>query len=181
MVVSSALFALLSWGVPVSKRLLHVTTTLIPLVSALAYFAMASAHASAFSCHTVRDRHRHVPDTYHEVCRQVFWARYVGWALATPLVVLNLCLLAGVSGAHTLMALVANLIMVLAGLFAAFGAEGTAQKWGWYAIACLSYLFVVWHVGLNGSRAASSKVARVSRLWTSMAVYVLALWAAYAM
>jgi bacteriorhodopsin len=179
MALSTGLFALLSWNVPTSKRIYHVLTTLITLVSALSYFAMASAQASSFSCDTVRDSHKHVPDTFHDVCRQVFWARYVGWALASPLVLVNLTLLGGVDGAHTLMAVVADVIMVLAGLFAAYGQEGTAQKWGWFTIACVSYLFVVWHVGVQGSRTVSAKGARVSRLWGGLAVYSLTLWAAY--
>jgi bacteriorhodopsin len=181
MTISSAIFALLSWNVPVSKRIYHVTTTVFTIISALAYFAMAAGHASSLSCHSARDHHRHAPDTYHDVCRQVFWARYVDWALTTPLVLLNLCLLAGVDGAHTLMAIIADLVMVLGGLFAAYGAEHTAQKWGWFAISCLGYLFAVWHVGLHGSRSVSNKGARVTRLWGALATYTLLLWAAYPM
>jgi bacteriorhodopsin len=182
MAISSAVFALLSWNVPVSKRVFHVTTTLFSIISALAYFAMATGQASSLSCHSVRDRHRHdIPDTFHDECRQVYWARYVDWALTTPLVLVNLCLLAGVSGAHTLMAVVADLVMVLAGLFAAYGSERSGQKWGWFAISCLGYLFVVWHVGLHGTRMAQNKGGRVSKLWASLAIYALALWAAYPM
>lgn len=182
MTIFSAVFALLSWNVPVQKRVYHVTTTIFSIISALAYFAMAAGHASSLSCHSVRERHSHdIPDTFHNQCRQVYWAHYVDWALTTPLVLLNLCLLAGVDGAHTLMAIVANVIMVLAGLFAAYGAEGTAQKWGWFAIACLGYLFVVWHVGLHGTRMVQNKGSRMSKLWASLAIYTLAVWAAYAM
>jgi len=181
MVITSGVLALLSWNVPVSKRVYHVTATLMAVTSALAYFAMAAGHASSLSCHAVRDRHSHdIPDTWHDECRQVYWARYVDWAITNSLILVNLCLLAGVDGAHTLMAVVANVIMVLGGLFAAYGAEGTAQKWGWFAISCLSYLFVVWHVGLHGTRAVQSKGARVSKLWASLAIYTLAVWAAYA-
>jgi bacteriorhodopsin len=181
MTLFSAAFALLSWRVPVSRRIYHVTSTLVPIISALAYFAMASGQASAFNCETVRDSHKHVPDTFHDVCRQVYWARYVNWALTTPLVLLNLCLLAGIDGAHTLMALLANLIMILSGLFAAFGAERTAQKWGWFTIACLSYLFVIWHIGLHGTRMVKAKGARVSRLFATLASYTLILWTIYPM
>jgi tRNA A37 threonylcarbamoyladenosine modification protein TsaB len=38
---------------------------------------MATGQASSLSCHSVRDRHRHdIPDTFHDECRQVYWARY---------------------------------------------------------------------------------------------------------
>lgn len=179
MTISSAVFALLSWNVPVMRRIFHVTTTLTAIVSALAYFAMAAGHASSLSCNPARDHHEHVPDTFHLTCRQVYWARYAQWAITTPLVLLNLCLLAGVDGAHTLMAIVADLVMVLGGLFAAYGAEGTAQKWGWFAISVLGYVFTLWHVGLHGARLVKNKGARVTRLWGSLATLALVLWAAY--
>jgi len=180
MVLSSGLFALLSWNVPTSKRLFHVITTLITIVASLSYFAMATGHATTYNCSTVWDHHKHVPDTSHQVCRQVFWGRYVDWALTTPLLLLDLCLLAGVDGAHTLMVVVADVIMVLSGLFAALGEEEkTAQKWGWYTIGCISYLFVIWHVALHGGRTVSAKGRGVSRLFTGLALFTLLLWTAY--
>ncbi|RKL21281.1 hypothetical protein BFJ68_g2549 [Fusarium oxysporum] len=130
MTVVSAIFALLSWNVAVQRRIFYFLTTLTTIISALAYFAMASGQTSYFNCTTVRDHHKHVPDTHHDVCRQVFWARYVDWTLSTPLLVVELCLLAGVDGAHTIFAVIANVIFVLAGAFSAVGHANTAQKWG---------------------------------------------------
>ncbi|KAL2163228.1 hypothetical protein VTH06DRAFT_5284 [Thermothelomyces fergusii] len=180
MTATSAVFALLSWNVPVAKRAYHVVTTLLALVSALAYFAMATGQASSLSCHAARDRHGHdLPDTFHDACRQVYWARYLDWAVANSLLLLNLALLAGLDGAHTLMAVVAHLVAVLGGFAAAYGAEHTGQKWGWFVIACLGYLFVVWHLGLHGTRSVQPKGARVSRLWASLSIYSLAVLAAY--
>jgi len=179
MALSAGVFAVMSWNVPTSKRVYHVTTTLITIISALAYFAMASGQSSSLVCHAVRDHNKHVPDTFHDECRQVFWGRYVDWALTSPLVLLNLSLLAGLDGAHTLMAIVADVIMVLGGVFAAYGDESTAQVWGWFIISCLGYLFVVWHVGVQGAKMVQSKGVRVSRLWGTLAVYSLTLWLAY--
>ncbi|WJG35818.1 uncharacterized protein FOBCDRAFT_296163 [Fusarium oxysporum Fo47] len=152
MVIASAVFALRSSTIVMSRRLYHVITTLITIISALSYFAMASGHAAAFICQTIREDHKHVPNILRHVCREVFWARFVDSSLTIPLLLLELCLLAGVDGAHTLMAIVAVLVMVLSGLFAAFGCDNTAQTWGWFAIACFSYLFVIWHVAVHGSQ-----------------------------
>jgi bacteriorhodopsin len=179
MIFSSALFTFLSWNIPVQRRLYHVITTLITLTAAVSYFAMATGHATAYNCVTVVDHHKHVPNTEHEVCREVFWARYVDWSITTPLLLLDLCLLAGIDGAHTLMAIVADLIMILTGLFAAFGQERTGQKWGWYTIACIAYLFVIWHVGLHGSRMVKAKGDRVGKLFGSLAAFTLILWTVY--
>ncbi|KAH6615978.1 hypothetical protein B0J18DRAFT_438599 [Chaetomium sp. MPI-SDFR-AT-0129] len=201
MTLSTALFALLSWNVPTSRRLFHITTTLLTLISALAYFAAATGAGSTLTCLPVRDHHnKHgIPDTYHRECRQVFWAHYVDWALTTPVLLVNLALVAGVDGAHTLLAVVAGEVSVLAGLFATLhgtahyhhhdGKDGSGASagasaaagavWGWFVIAALGYLFAVWHIGLHGTKSVQAKGQRVARLWASLAIYTLTLLAAY--
>lgn len=181
MLAASGVFTLLAWNIPVSKRLYHVITTLITITAALSYFGMASGHAVSLNCNKVKDSHKHVPDSYHEVCREVYWARYVDWSLTTPLLLLDLCLLSGIDGAHTLMAIVADLIMILTGLFAAFGTEQTAQKWGWYAISCIAYIFVIWHVALHGSKTVKAKGGNVTKLFGTLALFTFVLWTAYPM
>ncbi|KAK4675181.1 Small subunit processome complex component [Podospora pseudoanserina] len=178
MVLSSGFFAFMSWNVPISKRLYHVITTLITITASLSYFAMASGHATSFSCTPAKDHHKHVPDVGYTECRQVFWGRYVDWAITTPLLLLDLSLLAGIDGAHTLMAVIADVIMVLSGLFASQG-ETATQRWGWYAIGCVSYLFVIWHVALHGARTVTAKGRGVTRLFSSLALFTFVLWTAY--
>jgi len=179
MLIASAGFTALSWKVPLSKRLFHTITTMITIFASLSYFAMASGHGISVHTTTIRHQNDHVPDTYTTVHRQVFWARYVDWSLTTPLLLLDLGLLAGMSGGHIIMAIIADLIMVLTGLFAAFGEEGTPQKWGWYTIACIAYIFVVWHLALNGGANASAKGPKVRSFFTAIAAYTLILWTAY--
>ncbi|KAH7073363.1 hypothetical protein FB567DRAFT_198299 [Paraphoma chrysanthemicola] len=179
MLIASAGFTALSWRVPLSKRLYHTITTMITIFAALSYFAMATGHGISVQKITIREQHDHVPDTFQEVHRQVFWARYVDWSLTTPLLILDLGLLAGMSGGHIFMAIVADLIMVLTGLFAALGEEGTPQKWGWYTIACIAYLFVVWHLALNGGANATAKGPKLRGFFVSIAAYTLILWTAY--
>jgi bacteriorhodopsin len=129
----------------------------------------------------IHHSHEHVPDTETEIRRQVFWARYVDWALTTPLILLELGILAGMSGAHILMAVIADIIMILMGLFAAFGNEKTPQKWGDYTIAILAFLVVVWHLGLNGRNAVKARSQNVASFYTAIAAYTVVVWAAYAM
>lgn len=179
MVVSSGVFALASWRVPVARRVYYVTTTLTTIIAALAYFAMATGQATTLNCNRARDHHDNLPDTFHRVCRQVYWAHYVDWALTTPLLLLNLSLLAGIDGAHILMAIVADVIMVLSGLFSALGRTGTAQKWGWFIIACVSYFFVIWHIALHGPRSVGAKGSAVKKLFTSLAIFTFAAWTVY--
>lgn len=142
---------------------------------------MATGHGVSLNKIVVRTQHDHVPDTYETVYRQVYYARYIDWAITTPLLLLDLGLLAGMSGAHIFMAIVADLIMVLTGLFAAYGSEGTPQKWGWYTIACIAYIFVVWHLVLNGGANARVKGEKLRSFFVAIGAYTLILWTAYPM
>ena len=79
------------------------------------------------------------------------------------------------------MLLVADLIMILTGLFAAFGSEGTPQKWGWYTIACIAYLVVIWHLAVHGRALASAKGGKVGKFFAAIGGFTLVIWTIYPM
>ncbi|RYP93005.1 hypothetical protein DL770_000879 [Monosporascus sp. CRB-9-2] len=110
--------------------------------------------------------------------RQVYWARYVDWSLTTPLLLLDLTLLAGLSGYSILVTITADVIMILTGLFAAFG-DFEAQKWGWYAIACLSYLTVIYQLVYNGRKAVANKDNRTRSFFGVTSLFILIPWTVY--
>ncbi|TKA68060.1 hypothetical protein B0A55_07456 [Friedmanniomyces simplex] len=179
MLIASIVFTGMAWTVPVSKRLYHIVTTLIVIFASLSYFAMASGHGIGYHHVVVRESHKHVPDTTKDLYRQVYWARYVDWTLTTPLLLLDLSLLAGLSGGVILMTMVADVIMILTGLFAAFGTEDTPQKWGWYAIACIAYLVVIWHLVVHGRAMAMSKGGKVGNFFAAIGGFTLIIWTVY--
>jgi bacteriorhodopsin len=180
MLVSMVVFIGMSWSVPMSKRLYHVVTTLIVTFAALSYFAMASGHGVGYHHVVETQHHKHgIPDTTKDVYRQVYWARYVDWSVTTPLLLLDLCLLAGMSGGSILIAVVADVIMILTGLFAAFGSEDTPQKWGWYAIACIAYLVIIWQLVFNGRATAMAKGGKVGNFFAAIGGFTLIIWTVY--
>lgn len=180
MLVSTIVFTGMSWNIPIGKRLFHIVTTLITTFAALSYFAMASGHGIGYHHVVTRSSHDHgVPDTHHDIYREVYWARYVDWSLTTPLLLLDLALLAGLSGGHILIAIIADLIMVLTGLFAAFGAEETPQKWGWYAIACVAYLVIVWQLVYHGRSTAMARGGKVGNFYAAIGGFTLIIWTVY--
>ena len=198
MVIASGAFTIMWWKVPLvrwclpthsdplypaqhNKRLYHVITTIITLTAALSYFSMATGHGVALQKTVEREQHDHVPDTFTTVYREVYWARYVDWVVTTPFLLLDLGLLAGMAGGHLFMMVTADVIMVLTGLFAAFGSEETPQKWGWYTISCISFLFIFWHLGLNGGANARAKGEKLRSFFVSISVYTVILWTAYPM
>lgn len=179
MTIAAIAFSAMSWSVPVSKRLYHIITTMIVVLAAISYFAMATGGGISYHHSEVVTENKHVPDTKEDVYRQVYWARYVDWSLTTPLLILDLALVAGLNGGHIVMTIFADLVMILTGLFAAFGTEGTPQKWGYYTIACIAYLVVVWHLAVHGRAMAMSKGGKVGGFFASIAGFTLILWTAY--
>jgi len=178
MFLSTLAFSYLTWRTPVQKRLFHIITTFITAFATLSYFAMATGSGNSFSHTIVKETHKHVPDTIEHVFRQVFWARYVDWSLTTPLLLLDLAFLAGLNGANILVTIVADLIMVLTGLFAAYG-TGEGQKWGWYAMGCAAYLVIVYQLVVPGRRAVMAKDSATAKLFGSIAGFTLILWTLY--
>jgi bacteriorhodopsin len=178
MALSSLAFYAMAFRVPVQKRLFHILTAFLTTFAFLSYFAMATGDGISYNKIVIKESHKKVPDTYEVIYRQVYWARYVDWSLTTPLLLLDLALLAGLSGANILVAIVADLIMVLTGLFAAFG-HGEGQKWGWYTIACIAYLVIVYQLAVNGQAAASGKDSKTKAFYAAIGGYTLLLWTVY--
>lgn len=179
MLVASIVFTGMAWNVAMSKRLYHVVTTLIVVFASISYFAMASGHGISYHRVVETHKNKHVPDTHTDILREVYWARYVDWSVTTPLLLLDLLLLAGASGGAIFIAIVADIIMILTGLFAAFGSEETPQKWGWYAIACIAYLVVLWQLIINGRATASAKGGKVGSFYAAIGGFTVIIWTIY--
>ncbi|KAI1876762.1 uncharacterized protein JN550_000834 [Neoarthrinium moseri] len=174
--LSSVAFYAMAMRVPVQKRLFHILTAFITTFAFLSYFAMATGDGIGYHQYAVTETKQHI--VTHIFNRQVFWARYIDWSLTTPLLLIDLSLLAGLNGASILVAVVADLIMVLTGLFAAFG-HGDGQKWGWYAWACIAYLVIVYQIAQNGTRAVINKDQKTKRFFSLLAGFTLLLWTIY--
>lgn len=128
------------------------------------------------------EKHNHgIPDTHQDIYREVYWARYVDWTVTTPLLLLDLLLLAGAPGGSIFIAIIADVIMIVTGLFAAFGSEDTPQKWGWYAIACIAYLVVLWQLIINGRATASAKGGKVGSFYAAIGGFTVVIWTVYPM
>ena len=163
------------------KRLFHILTAFITTFAAISYFGMAVKDGITYNTiHVVEKTAGHFPDVTHTIYREVYWARYVDWSVTTPLLLLDLSLLAGLAGANILVAIVADIIMILTGLFAAFTVE-EGPKWGWYAMACIAYLVVVYQLGVNGRGVVQNKDAKTATFFSSIAGFTLILWTVYPM
>ncbi|KAL8943013.1 MAG: hypothetical protein Q9211_001162 [Gyalolechia sp. 1 TL-2023] len=178
MLLSSIAFYIMAFRVPVQKRLFHILTAFITTFATLSYYAMAVGDGVGSNKITIKHTQKHRPDTYDIIYREVYWARYVDWSVTTPLLLLDLCFLAGLNGASILVAVVADVIMILTGLFAAFTVE-ESPKWGWYAMACIAYLVVVYQLALNGRATAMQKDSKTATFFAAIGGFTFILWTVY--
>jgi len=173
MLLSSLIFYILGARVPVQKRFLHVLASLVTTISFLAYFAMATGGGIGYNHTVVHHHHKKTPDTTHDIFRQVYWARYINWALTFPLIVVNLALLSGLNGASLLVSVAATLIMFTTGIVSAFASAHDGARWAWYTLSCIAYLTIVYQLGYNGRRAAQSKDNKIRLFYSSIGGYSL--------
>jgi len=177
MLIATIAFTALAYRVPVQKRLFHVLTTFIVAFATISYYAMATGDGVSLSSRRERVVHKHVPDTFLDVNREVYWARYIDWSVTTPLLLLDLAFLAGLNGASILVAVVADVVMVLTGLFAGLG--HSEQKWGYYTISCIAYLTIVYQLAVHGRSSAMAKDSKTGKFFTLIAGFTLIIWTAY--
>ncbi|KAI1439200.1 hypothetical protein GGR50DRAFT_7625 [Xylaria sp. CBS 124048] len=174
--VTSLAFYLMAMRVPVQKRLFHIITALITTFAFLSYYAMATGSGIGIHTTAIREnKHGVVTDI---VNRQVFWSRYVDWSLTTPLLLLDLALLAGMNGATVLILMVSDVIMVLSGLFASYSHD-QAQGWGWYAFACIAFLNIVYQLGYKGRQVLARKDTETRKFVTAISIFTLVIWTLY--
>jgi len=178
MALSSLGLYVLAYRAPVQKRLFHILTAFITTVAFLSYFAMATGDGINYHRYVTTETHKKVPDTHQIYYRQIYWARYVDWAITTPLLLLDLSLLSGLSGANILVAVVADLIMILSGFFAAYG-HTDGQTWGWYTWAVIAFLVIVYQLASNGRVAVANKDSKTKAFYGSIAGFTLLVWAVY--
>lgn len=152
--------------------------TFITAFATISYFGMATGGGATFVNLLASKCHKHDPSHRLDIFRQVFWARYVDWSLTTPLLLLNLAFLAGLNGAEIIVAVVADVVMVLTGLLTALG-ETRVQRWGFYIFSWIAYLVVVYQLVVRGRRNATNRGAGTARLFSSIGGFILILWTVY--
>ena len=81
---------------------------------------------------------------------------------------LDLAVLAGLNGSDITVAIVADVVMVLTGLFGSLS-EKRSTAWGWYTFACAAYLVIVYLLAVNG-RLLLQELTPAHREWADLAL-----------
>ncbi|GAQ79355.1 Bacteriorhodopsin-like protein [Klebsormidium nitens] len=168
MAVTALIFFAMSLRRPIQQRSHHYTSFLIVAIASLAYYAMASQGGNT------RIRVYQGPaDSY----RQIFWARYVDWFFTTPLLLLDLVLLSNLSKLRIAAIMVADIFMILTGLFGAV--EARSNKWGWFVFGCIFMLYIFYELLVNVRKGAYARGGQHGMLYSVLLVWLLILWVQY--
>lgn len=146
-----------------SQRVFHYTFTVALLVGTSTYFAQAA------------DLGWNVEPAGQELPGQIFWAKYINWAIGFPSLALALGLLSGVSWTTIVTNLFICWLWVLNYLAAAY--TTTDYKCGFFAIGTFVYVILAMST-LNESRE-SAQVIGITRDYVILSVWVNLLWLLY--
>ncbi|KAH8082750.1 hypothetical protein HD553DRAFT_314133 [Filobasidium floriforme] len=171
--VSFLVVLLMAKRVERKLRLFHLLTATILGMAMISYLAMASGMGVA-----LQRQFENAADG-SRVLRQVFYARYIDWSLTTPLLLLDLALLSGMPLITTAVLILADIAMILTGLFAALNSSSEKTRWLMYAVSCAFYLYVLFTLIFSGRNAAKLQSAGVQRVYNVTALMIIVLWTGY--
>jgi bacteriorhodopsin len=149
------------------EKIFHYLFTIALLVGAVTYYAMASGLA-----YSVVAQHLYVTDAF---TRQIFFAKFILWVVAFPIIIIALGLVSGVSWATMAFNVFLSWVWVISYLCSAY--TPTRYKWGFYTFGTVAYLLLAFQT-LMASRTHANRVD-VGRDHTMLSGYVNLLWFLY--
>jgi len=158
-------FLAMGWGEDdPRKQEYYIVTIFIPAIAAVSYFSMAMGYGVV-----------EIPN--HD--DPIYWARYADWLFTTPLLLLDLCLLAG-ADRNTIATLIGlDVGMILTGLVGALATEGAAFRLAWWGISCGFFVVLLFFLVSTLSRQVADRPGEVGSVFSTLRNLTLVLWTAY--
>ena len=146
------------------NRHFFYASAFIPLVAATLYFAMASGYGTI-----VQGGHT------------FYFARYIDWLITTPLLLLDLALVAlpRYPGRSALIGILigSDAYMIVTGFVASY--IRSDYRWAWFGFSCVAFLGILYIIGTPLRTGASQRDAQVTQLFTTLAGILVVLWFCY--
>ncbi|MER3433335.1 MAG: rhodopsin [Leptolyngbya sp. ERB_1_1] len=108
---------------------------------------------------------------------EIFWGRYVDWVVTTPLLLLDLGVVAGCRPKLIGGVIGADIFMILTGLVATL--EGSPTNYLWYVISSGAFLAILIALFTEFSDTAPRRPAKVNKLYLTLRNVLTVLWIAY--
>jgi bacteriorhodopsin len=167
MTLGTLYFVARGWGVEdQEQQRFYIITIFITAIASAAYFAMATG----FGLTQV---------TVNGQVLDIYWGRYADWLFTTPLLLLDLALLARASKntIYTLIGL--DVLMIGTGVIGALAASSAFVRIVWWAISTVFLLFLLYFLIRALDEAATRQSAEVRKLTTTLRNMLIVLWLAY--
>jgi len=167
MTLGTFYFIARGWGVEdEEQQRFYLITIFITAIASAAYFAMATG----FGLTQV---------TVNGQVLDIYWGRYADWLFTTPLLLLDLALLARASK-NTIYTLVGlDVLMIGTGVIGALAASSAFIRIVWWAISTVFLLFLLYFLIRTLSEAATRQTPEVRKLTTTLRNMLIVLWLAY--
>ncbi|PWN30803.1 family A G protein-coupled receptor-like protein [Jaminaea rosea] len=152
-------------------RTIPVITAMINVTAAISYLAMATGLGGALT----NERH----DSRYSAKREVLVPRYIDWLITTPLLILDITLLAGMPLGEILIAIFADVTMIITGLIAGLHPDVRA-RWIFFAISVASMFYVFYTLVGSGRSYSYLRSQKVGSLYNQVSLALLVVWSLYA-
>lgn len=107
----------------------------------------------------------------------LFWGRYVDWLITTPLLLMDLGILAGARPKLIAGVMAADAFMIITGLIATL--EGAPTNYLWYVISCGAFLAILGALLTEFSATARRRNGKINRLFQKLRNTLIVLWFGY--
>lgn len=173
MTVATFVFAGLAQTKPRQQRIFHYITAGVTMVAAIAYFTMAS-NLGFVPIQVEFFRNNPVVRGND---REIFYVRYIDWAITTPLLLMDLLLTAAMPWPTVLFTILVDEIMVVTGLVGAL--IYTSYKWGYYAFGCAALFYIAYMLAFEARKHANAMGKDVGRAFLICGSLTTFLWFLY--
>jgi bacteriorhodopsin len=167
MLIGTFYFLVKGWGVTDKEaREYYAITILVPGIATAAYLSMFFG----------------VGLTEVEVAGRgtldIYYARYADWLFTTPLLLLDLALLAKVDRATIGTLIGVDALMIVTGLVGALSKTMLA-RYTWWLVSTIAMIVVLYFLATSLRSAAKKRSADVQSTFNTLTVLTLILWTAY--
>jgi len=180
MALGTLYFVAQGWNVrdPVQQEY-YIITIFIPAIAAASYFSMATGFGVIYIPAPEGFAQAAIETVNGQEVVKIYWARYADWLFTTPLLLIDLALLAG-ANRNTIATLVGlDVFMIGTGLAGALAREGQVIRIVWWAISTGALLALLYFLLGKLSEQAGRQSGEVGALFSQLRNLTLVLWAIY--
>ncbi|MFB6117324.1 bacteriorhodopsin [Halosegnis sp.] len=169
MALGTIAFIAMGWGEEDEEmQEFYIITTFITAIAFSSYFSMATGFGL-------------IEVSVSGVAEplEIYWARYADWLFTTPLLLLDLALLAG-ADRNTIATLIGlDAAMIITGLVGAIATEGAASRIAWWGISTGFFVVLLYFLVSSLSGQAARQSGDVASTFSTLRNLVVVLWTAY--